>query len=290
MLRAMKRPSIAIVGPGRLGTALAQSLNSAGYDLSEIISRPERKSVAAARALARRVGARLSHTRSARLEADLIWFCVPDSKIAEAASEYSDRDWNGKLALHSSGVLTSDALQFLRDRGANVASVHPLMTFVRGSVPGLSGVTFAVEGDPRAVRLARHIVRDLGGEMLLLRKQDKAAYHAFATMICPLLVALLASAERVAGLAGIPRQQARRRMLPIIEQTLRNYAQLGPKKTFTGPLVRGDGETISLHLQTLTALPAAREAYVALAKAAVEYLPTRHRSKLTALVESQSTF
>ena len=286
----MKRPSIAIVGPGRLGTALAQCLNSTGYDLAEIIVRPERKSVAGARALARRVGARAYHIKTARLEADLIWFCLPDSKIAEAAREYSDKEWNGKIALHCSGVLTSDALELLRDRGASVASVHPLMTFVRGSVPDLSGVTFAVEGDTRAVRIARHIVRDLGGEILLVRKHDKAAYHAFATMICPLLVSLLASAERVAGLAGISRQQARRRILPIIEQTLRNYSRLGPKKAFTGPLVRGDGETISLHLEALTALPAAREAYLALANAAVEYLAIRHRSKLVALIESQSTF
>ena len=290
MLRAVKRPSIAIVGPGRLGTAIALSLARSGNRISEIISRQDRESLAAARRLSRKVGAHAAHTRSARLDADVSWFCVPDSKIAEAAREHSDREWNGKIALHSSGVLTSDALELLRDRGASVASVHPLMTFVRSSVPDLSGVTFAVEGDPRAVRLARRIVRDLGGEMLLLRKQDKQAYHAFATMICPLLVSLLASTERVAGLAGIPRQQARRRMLPIIEQTLRNYARLGPAKAFTGPIVRGDLETIAVHLQTLTALPAAREAYVALAKAAIEYLPTRHRSKLVALVESQSTF
>jgi len=245
--------------------------------------------LAAARRLARKVGAHAAHTQSARLDADVTWFCVPDSKIAEAAHEYSDREWNGKIALHSSGVLTSDALGLLRDRGASVASVHPLMTFVRGSVPDLSGVTFAMEGDPPAVRVARRVVRDLGGEMFFLRKEDKAAYHAFATMICPLLVALLASAEEAAGVAGISREQVRRRMLPIIAQTLRNYSQLGPKKAFTGPLVRGDVETISLHLQTLAALPTAREAYVALAKAAVEYLPTRHRSKLIALVESQST-
>ena len=290
MLRAVKRLSIAVVGPGRLGTALAVSLAQTGYRISEIISRQDRKSLAATRRLLRKVGAHAAHTRSARLDADVIWFCVPDSKIGEAAREYSGRDWKGKVAFHSSGVFASDVLQLLRDRGASVASVHPLMTFVRGSVPVLPGVTFAVEGDTRAVRIARHIVRDLGGEILLLRKHDKAAYHAFATMICPLLVSLLASAERVAGLAGIPRQQARRRMLPIIEQTLRNYAGLGPAKAFTGPIVRGDLETIGVHLQTMTALPAAREAYVGLAKAAVEYLPIRHRSKLVALVESQSTF
>jgi predicted short-subunit dehydrogenase-like oxidoreductase (DUF2520 family) len=290
ILAAVKQPSISIIGPGRLGTALAISLARSSYRISEIISRQDRKSLAAARILARKVGAHAAHTRSARLDADLIWFCVPDSKIAEAAREYSGIEWKGKIALHSVGVLTSDALQSLRVRGAGVASVHPLMTFVRGTVPDLSGVTFAMEGDLRAVPVARRIVRDLRGEMLVLRKQDKAAYHAFATMICPLLIALLASAEEAAGLAGISREQARSTMLPIIAQTLRNYTRLGPEKAFTGPLVRGDAETIGIHLQTLAALPAAREAYVALAKAAVEYLPTRHRSKLLALVKSQSNY
>ncbi|PYV49071.1 MAG: DUF2520 domain-containing protein, partial [Acidobacteria bacterium] len=90
------------------------------------------------------------------------------------------------------------------------------MTFVHSLVPDLSGVLFAAEGDAAALRVVRGIVRDLGGEMMVLRKQDKAAYHAFATMICPLLLALLASAEKVAGVAGITPNQARQSMLPIV--------------------------------------------------------------------------
>jgi predicted short-subunit dehydrogenase-like oxidoreductase (DUF2520 family) len=285
----VKRPSIAIVGPGRLGTALAASLKQSGYEISEIVSRSERKSVGPARILARKVGVRASANRSAQLDADVIWFCVPDSKVAEAAREYSGRDWKGKVAFHSSGVLTSDALQNLRDRGASVASAHPLMTFVRGSVPDLSGVTFAMEGDPRAVGLARRIVRDLGGEMLLLRKQDKAAYHAFATMICPLLITLLASAEQTAGLAGITRMQARRRMLPIVEKTLQNYAQLGAAKAFTGPIVRGDLETVGRHLKVLARTPAVQNAYAALAQAALEYLPSRNRRELKTLLGTRKS-
>jgi predicted short-subunit dehydrogenase-like oxidoreductase (DUF2520 family) len=282
----VKRLSIAIVGPGRLGTALALSLKHAGYNIAEIIARPERKSLAAARNVARKVGARAAN---ARLDAQVIWFCVPDSKIAEVARELSDREWDGKIALHSSGVLTSDVLQCLRSRGAGIASVHPLMTFVLGSVPELSGLMFAAEGDTAALRTARRIVRDLGGELVRLRKQDKVAYHAFATMICPLLVALLASAERAAGLAGISRKQARRRMLPIIEQTLQNYARVGPEKAFTGPFVRGDSETIEVHLKALARIPAARNAYVALAKAAIQYLPSQNRRRLTMLLRKPTS-
>ena len=103
--------------------------------------------------------------------------------------------------MHSSGALTSDELAVLRSQGASVASVHPLMTFVQGSRPSLAGVSFAVEGDSAAVRLARRIVKDVGGKAYSILKKDKAAYHAWGTFASPLLTALLATAEEVAALA-----------------------------------------------------------------------------------------
>jgi predicted short-subunit dehydrogenase-like oxidoreductase (DUF2520 family) len=154
------------------------------------------------------------------------------------------------------------------------------MTFVQSSVPDLSGVLFAAEGDAAALRVVRGMVRDLGGEMMVLRKQDKAAYHAFATTICPLLLALLASAEKVAGVAGITPNLARQHILPIVRQTLRNYSELGPAKSFTGPIIRGDSQSIGLHLDALAQIPAARSAYVALTKAAIEYLPSRNKHEI----------
>ena len=207
----------------------------------------------------------------------MIWFCVPDSEVSNVAAQFSNQDWRGKIAFHSSGVLTSDALGILRKMGAAAASVHPLMTFVEGTVPKLTDVPFAIEGNPRAVNAAKKIVRSLGGDGFPIRKQGKAAYHAFATMICPLLVSLLATSESVAALAGISTKEARRRMMPIIHQTLANYSKLGPAGAFSGPLVRGDAETIGKHLNTLAKNPAARNAYTALVEAALEYLPSHNR-------------
>src|SRR6266567_2512242 len=145
MLPAMQRPSIAIVGAGRLGSALATSLGSAGYSIREVVSRDNRLSLAVAQQLARRLGTRAWTAGAAPIRADLIWFCVPDSEVSKAAIQLSDKDWKGRAAFHSSGVLPSDALEVLREKGTAVASVHPLMTFVRGSVPELRGVTFAIE-------------------------------------------------------------------------------------------------------------------------------------------------
>src|SRR5262249_11850783 len=105
----------------------------------------------------------------------------------------------------------------------------------------------------------------------------------------PLLLALLASAERVAGIAGITPPNARRRMLPIIRQALWNYVRLGPEMAFTGPIVRGDLETMRLHLKALSRLPGAKNGYIALALAAIEYLPSRNRKKLQAMLDEANS-
>jgi predicted short-subunit dehydrogenase-like oxidoreductase (DUF2520 family) len=261
----VNRHSIAIVGVGRLGTALAQRLSEAGYKVSKINSRIS--------------------ARPKRLSADVVWFCVPDAEIATVARSFLEVEWKEKFAFHSSGVLASDVLAPLRRAGARVASVHPLMTFVKGSVPELAGVPFAIEGDPSAVRVARAIVRNLGGRPVGIRMQDKVSYHAFATIICPLLVSLLATSEKTASLAGIPKAEARRRMLPIIRQTLRNYEKLGPAGAFSGPIVRGDVETIRAHLEVLAKVPSAKSAYRALGRAALDFLPNRNRGQIARLLD-----
>ena len=263
-----------------MGTALAIRLSQAGYAISEIIARQDRRSLMRARKLARSLETPVTTARTARLNAEVIWFCVPDSEIAKAARDLAHQSWRGKIAFHSSGALASDALGLLLKKGAAVASVHPLMTFARGSVPELGGVSFAIEGHTHATRTAKRIIHDLGGEFFLLRKQHKPAYHAFATMICPLLVSLLAASEKAAALAKISGREARRRMTPIITQTLANCAKLGPPAAFSGPVVRGDVETIRRHLRALNKAPAARLAYAALAAAALEHLPSRNTEQI----------
>jgi predicted short-subunit dehydrogenase-like oxidoreductase (DUF2520 family) len=175
----------------------------------------------------------------------------------------------------------------LKKKGIAAASVHPLMTFVPGSKPSLAGVPFALEGDPAAVRLARQIVRDLGGESLLLPASRKAAYHAWATFTSPLLLAFLVTLEEVARAAGLEPLDARRRSLPIIRQTLANYAQLGPANSFSGPIIRGDVATVVRHLKVLKKTPQAREVYIALARSALRRLPAKNRSELSRLLKTQ---
>jgi predicted short-subunit dehydrogenase-like oxidoreductase (DUF2520 family) len=283
------KPIIAIVGAGNLGSALAVSLQRAGYAIDAVIARSRGGSLKKSRGLARELGARATANPAEVIRAELIWFCVPDSEIIAAARSLSDKlKWKGKVALHSSGALTSDELAVLREKGAAVASVHPLMTFVRGSRPSLAGVPFAVEGDARAVRAARGIVSDLHGIAYPIRKADKAAYHAWGTFASPLFTALLATTEQVATAAGVNPKAAKRRMIPILLQTLANYASFDAAGAFSGPIVRGDVDTVKRHLHVLGGVPAAREVYLALARSALEYLPAKNKNSLKRILDQHS--
>jgi predicted short-subunit dehydrogenase-like oxidoreductase (DUF2520 family) len=280
-------PRIALVGPGRLGRALALGLTRAGYVISEIVSRNTAPSKRKARDLARKVHAYASTNNNAHLDADLVWFCVPDREIGAVSRRLASVViWKKKIAFHSSGALASDELEALRQRGASVASVHPMMTFVSGSVPSLKGVPFAVEGDAAAVRTARSIAKNLGGEAFIIRKQHKTAYHAWGAFASPLLVAALVTGEQLARSAGLSAVEARRKMLPIVRQTVDNYEALGPAGAFSGPIVRGDAEIVRKHLQILRRFPEAKDVYLALAQAALRYLPARNRQKVRAFLKS----
>lgn len=290
MLRGMRgKPVVAIVGAGNFATALAAWLRRSEYEIEAVISRASPASLKKSRNLGAEVGAGVFSAIPRTLSAGLVWLCVPDGQIAAVARTLANKiDWKGRVALHSSGALTSDELGVLRSRGAAVASVHPLMTFVPGSGPPLAGVPFAVEGDAAALRVVRRVVKDLGGSTHSIQKKDKAAYHAWGTFASPLLTALLATTEQVAAAAGVSNKEARRRMMPILRQTLANYEALGAPDGFSGPIIRGDADTIRRHLSVLCALPEAREVYLALARAALKHLPTKNKNAIKKILDSRS--
>ena len=280
------KPNVAIVGAGNLGTALALALREVGYRIESVVARIYGNSLARARRLATATGAR-AVVGSDEVKARILWLCVPDGEIARAAASLAEGfQGRGRIALHSSGALGSETLEPLRRKGVAVASVHPLMTFVRGSRPSLTGVSFAIEGDPVAVRAARRMVRDLGGESYSISRKEKKAYHTWGTFASPLLTALLATTEEVAALAGVTKKAARQRMLPILLQTVRNYGKIGAAAGFSGPIVRGDVETVRRHLEVLRTRRVPRQVYVALARAAMEYLPAKNKALLRRLLEA----
>ncbi len=278
--KATSKPSITIVGPGNLGSALAIELHRAGYPIRAIVRRSTSK-ITHPKTLARRVKADLVTIGEHAIDTDIVWLTVPDDAIAAVSKQLaSAQSWKGKIVFHSSGALSSEELAPLWEKGAWVASVHPLMTFVAGKKPWWRNVSFAIEGDDEAMRVANQIATDLGGRPFEIDRHSKVLYHAFGSFASPLVIALMSTMEQVAEAAGIPRDKAKEMMQPLLGETLNNYLRADAASAFSGPLVRGDVQTVRKHLAQLQRIPEARDVYVALAKAAIERLPVKNKEGL----------
>jgi predicted short-subunit dehydrogenase-like oxidoreductase (DUF2520 family) len=276
----MKRPgnsrlSVSVIGAGNWGGSLAHALAAAGISLREVI----------VRGAGRRTAAGSAHTLPlvtldrARLDATVLWLCVPDAAIAQVTRRMVQRvatrgsTLQGQIVVHSSGALSSQVLQAAARAGASVASVHPVMSFPTRIPVALPGVSFGVEADAAARRILNSIVRQIGGRPFAIKAANKALYHAVGMLSSPLLVSHLVAAQQAAALAGFSPRQARRLIEPIARATLDNIFLRGAGKAFSGPIARGDVETIRLHLRALKPHPMLAGVYRSLALYALEVLP-----------------
>ena len=203
------KATTAIVGRGRLGPALAAALRAAGREVRGPLGRGADGEGAA-----------------------IVLLCVPDGEIARAAAAVAP----GRLVGHCSGA-TSLAPLAPHDG----FSLHPLMT-VTGDGASFAGAGCAIAGaGPRALGAARALAADLGMEAVEIADEDRAAYHAAATIASNFLVTLEAAAERLVATAGAPREL----LVPLVRATVENWAGLGGERALTGPIVRGDDVTVA---------------------------------------------
>ena len=280
------KPTITLIGAGNLAQALGPALKAAGYKIDFVAARETASSRRRAAMLAGTLEARTQSLNHAGPTSEIVWICHTDDALAETAKLLASKaGWAGKIILHSSGALSSDVLSPLKRKGASTASLHPMMTFVPGATPRMEEVPFAVEGDSRAVAVARRIVRDLNAESFTIKKTAKPLYHALGSFSSPLIVAALVTAERVGRNAGLSASQTRRVMGPILRQTFKNYEERGAAAAFSGPIKRGDVNTVSRHLKELKRVPGASEVYRALVKSALMDLPSAKRKELMRLLQ-----
>jgi predicted short-subunit dehydrogenase-like oxidoreductase (DUF2520 family) len=280
MVSSAGRPIVAIVGAGRVGSALGRLLHKRGWRIGPVVTR----SLTTARAAIRRIGAGKpqASVSDAVLGVDLILIATPDRTIGETAEALarlcnvnvpSRKAWRGKIVLHTSGALGSDVLKPLALRGAATGSLHPMQTFGSRNVPPLAGCTCAIEGSAAAVRMAQRICRELDGVPVVLPQRQKAAYHAAAALAAGHILAVIETASRILMSAGFTRPRATRALLPLTRQTLANYERAGARAAWTGPLNRGDFAVIERHLEALRRFPREyREAYDVLSRLGVKVL------------------
>lgn len=201
-------PACAVVGHGRLGTALAAALRAAGAPVDGPLGR----------------GATADG-------APVVLLAVPDGEIAGAASHIAP----GALVGHCSGATT---LQPLLDGHARAFSLHPLMTITtRGAI--FAGAHAAVAGsDDDALQTAEQLARALAMTPFTVADADRPAYHAAASIASNFLITLEWAAERVGNVD-------RAALAPLVRATVDNWVAEGARDALTGPIARGDEATVA---------------------------------------------
>lgn len=207
---AISTPSrLAIVGPGRVGNALARAFTVAGIDVEGPLGRGRMPT------------------------AEVVLLCVPDAEIAAAARAFGA---GSRTVGHVSGATPLTDVDF---------GMHPLQS-VAGPDTSFAGCGCAVAGStPETLQLARGLALAAGMEPFEIDDSARAAYHAAASVASNFVVTLEWMAERVAGAAGIGPEDARRMLAPLVRQTVENWASVGPQAALTGPVARGDEVTVA---------------------------------------------
>ena len=239
------KPSFAIVGCGKVGTALAIFLTRAGYRSAGFAS----KRLSSAKHVADMV---LSDHFSdvpwdITRDADVVFITTPDSDIEDTCNSISRNTGfaDNAVVMHCSGALASSVLSGAKTCGAWIGSMHPLQSFASADhkTNPFQGIIVSLEGESSAVNIAKTIAEDLGGTVVTLLTEAKTLYHASAVVASNYLVTLLDLAIRLIQEAGVQRQDAFNLLKPLIEGTLSNIGNVGVQKALTGPIARGDIKT-----------------------------------------------
>lgn len=245
-----------IVGPGRIGSTLAMALHARGWPVPAITGRrPDR----CAR-LAGRLGPEVLSGAPDALAGPypVVMLAVTDDAIGEAAAELVSHGLvdTGSVVLHLSGACSSAVLEPVSALGADAGSMHPLQTFPdpESGVRALPGSHWFLEGSPRALEVARRMVTLLEGTPHAIATGDKTLYHASASMASNFVTALLDAALQASQAAGLGRREMLEALYPLVRAALDNALEQGTTASLTGPISRGDIDTVRRHLDAIADL------------------------------------
>ena len=273
MGRLDKTSRIGFIGAGKVGGSLAVSMSQAGYP---VVAAASRTSASAAAFAARIEGCTAYEKLQDAVDAsDMVFISTSDDAIGQVATSVGWR--NGQGAAHCSGAASLDVLQPATERGASPGAFHPLQAFssVANGVRSIPGITFGIEGDDDMREYLGGIARDIGGNPVFLKPEDKALYHLSGVMMGNLLTCLVGISAEVWEHIGYTRDDGVRALIPMMRAVAYNVETSGIPAAVAGPYPRGDLGTARKHMEALASghpdlLPLYRELALAGLHLAVE--------------------
>ena len=249
----MKPRTFAIIGCGKVGLTLAWHLAHIGYLPLGFASRRSASAHAAAESAGG--GRACRDPWVAAADADVVFITTPDAAIGSVAECLAEQKGlkRGAVVLHCSGALSSEIIAAVHRCGAYAGSLHPLQSFAAPTFPEnpFRGIIMAGEGDGKALDIAREIAAGFQAVFLKIETEHKTLYHAAAVAASNYLVTLLAVSTRLLEGSGIAPEKTLQVLLPLVRGTLNNIEKRGVADALTGPIARGDVDTVEAHCRKI---------------------------------------
>lgn len=251
------RKTLSVVGAGKLGSSLCHLwVENGTLTIQSVCNR----SMASAEWAVNFIGGGIPEEGLEQLaKSDIVLIATPDNLISTICDQLVEfHPWiHNATVFHCSGALGSDALSSAITAGAKTASVHPVKSFAspKAVVSSFRGTFCGVEGNPAAIEELQPVFKSIGASFIPISSQHKTLYHCAAVLANNYYVSLIDAAQRIYEKAGIPHDQSMSMLAPMLRETTENLITLGSRQSLTGPIARGDLETVDRHLQSLNELP-----------------------------------
>lgn len=245
-------PEISVIGVGALGHTLVKALLRNDCCVKSVFNRSPRKAEHAADEH------NITHAGEFPTSKDqlgkLVFITVGDQAISTVAQRLAtlSNDWSEYTIVHCSGNFSADTLKPLKKQGAATASFHPLQTFgPQSSTTDFNNIFISLQGDDRTFPLLKDIANQFGANILTVDSRQKSDLHTAAVMASNYLVTLIDAATETASQNGLPKDIVQQALRPLIEQSAANAGQHSFEEALSGPIRRGDTETVGQHLDLI---------------------------------------
>jgi predicted short-subunit dehydrogenase-like oxidoreductase (DUF2520 family) len=243
---------ITIVGPGRMGGALAYALSAAGERIDRLafrVNKPPRTLISSIDPTPDVI----SIDKISLLDSEILFITTQDEQIDAVTQVLADKVQPGTIVFHTSGSMSSEILKPFAERGCSTASIHPLASITnwRDGIERFRGAYFCLEGNHKAISTGKQLVKKLGGRPFSIKTNEKALYHAAAVTAAGHVTALFDMAVSLMVKTGLERTTARKILVPLLLSVAQNLTAKDTPVALTGTYSRGDEETLVRHINAL---------------------------------------
>lgn len=241
---------IGIIGAGKVGTTLGKYLSIQGKNVTGFYSRTHESADEAATFAETETYSSLCKLVE---ESDVIFITTPDGVIPQVWGELLHQDISNRIICHFSGSLSSHVFSGREEAGASGISMHPMYAFSDKfhSYEQFHTAYLTLEGDPEAVAVMKPMWEAIGHHVLTLKAEDKIKYHAAAAMASNEMLGLMQASLDILSECGFSEKDSMALLTPLVQGNIASMLEKGCVNALTGPVERGDTQTVRKHLQAL---------------------------------------